>query len=215
LNLSREVLESQQSRVDKRAAKRRPLLEAQVVDLADSIAYDAHDVDDAVKLGLLRLEDLLELPLVRECHRYVTERFGPLEGKMLRRTLVHQLIDDQVGDALRTSQRLLEEAHFESAQQAREAPTTICTSPQLSEKKYELERLLFATVYRNPVLLSSRQEAQGKLRQLFQFFCQRPDRMPIKFQQRIEPFGLHRAVADYLAGMTDHFCLQQFQTMAS
>jgi dGTPase len=213
LNLTREVLQSQQSRVDKKAREYRALLEAQVVDVADSITYDAHDVDDAVKLGLLELDELLEVELVRECHRRVTRRFGSLDGKMLRRTVVHELIDLQVSDVLRHSSAELQQRAFASARDAHQAPITIGTSPELAERKGELERFLFQRVYRNPQLVAGRRQAQGNLKRLFHHYQEQLDRLPAKFQQRSQVVGAERAIADYLAGMTDRFFWQQFETL--
>jgi dGTPase len=214
LNLTREVLHGQQYRCIKDSTGRQPLLEVQVVEAADSIAYDAHDVDDSVKLGLLHLDQLLEVPWIAACHRRVRDRFGELRGKMLRRTLVHELIDVQVSDVLAASQSALEQTKPPSADDACAAATpTIQPGPLMVAQKRELERFLFERVYRHPLLVETRREAQEKLRRMFRFYCQRDDSLPAKYRQRSESVGVPRAVADYLAGMTDHFCLRQCERL--
>jgi dGTPase len=211
LNLTREVLESQEFRTRKQAAPDQPLLEAQVVEVADSIAYDAHDVDDAVKLGLLPIDELLALDWVAACHQQVTARFGSLQGKMLRRTLVHELIDVQVGDVLATSQQILQQQAPQSVAEVRAADGFyIRLSPELAAQKCALEALLYDRVYRHPSLVETRKRAQQMLRAMFQLYCQDRHRLPVKFQQRCERVGVDRAAAEYLAGMTDDFCLHQF-----
>jgi dGTPase len=101
LNLTREVLEGQRQRVEKGAqASGSPLLEVQVVDVADSIAYDAHDADDALEIGLLTLAQLLEVPLWHEARERVGRRFANLDDRQLRRAIVHELLDWQVSDVL-------------------------------------------------------------------------------------------------------------------
>jgi dGTPase len=211
LNLTREVLESQEFRCQKQAPTTQPRLEAQVVEVADSIAYDAHDVDDAVKLGLLRLDELLELPWIADCHQAVTVRFGDLQGKMLRRTLVHELIDVQVSDVLATSQLLLKRMTPQSPAEVRTASCfCIQLSPDLSAQKRALEGLLFERVYRHASLVETRHRAQNKLREMFQLYRQDRRLLPNKFQQRSEQVGMDRAAAEYLAGMTDDYCLQQY-----
>ena len=103
LNLTREVLDGQGRRAEKIDGELAdddqslaPLLEVQVVDVADSITYDAHDADDAVKLGLVTLDALLQVPLVHEAAERIQARHGQLDATMLRQTIVHELIDVQV-----------------------------------------------------------------------------------------------------------------------
>ncbi len=100
LNLTREVLAGQATRVEHDTSQQRPLLEVQVVDAADSIAYDTHDADDALQLGLLSLDELLAQPLWAEAAARVRGRTTALAGESLRRAVLHELIDWQVGDIL-------------------------------------------------------------------------------------------------------------------
>lgn len=222
LNLSREVLESQQGRSQKTQNPQGPQnpqnpsgawLEAQVVDVADSITYDAHDVDDAVALELLPLEDLQQLPLMAQCQQHVTDHYGPLHGKRLRRALVHQMIDAQVGDVVRTSLTALQPRGFQNAQAARRAGVTVAVSPGLQQQKQELEAFLYQRVYRHPQVVAERLQAQRQLRVLFQHLVDRPASLPALFQTRADQVGRRQAVADYVAGMTDRYCLQQYRRL--
>jgi dGTPase len=130
LNLTHEVLESQASRIEKAAGGPAPLLEAQVVEVADSMTYDAHDTDDAVKLGLVSLDELAEISLVGETIRRVHERFGGLRGKLLRKAVVHELIDHQVTDVLQTTGPALSRCGFRTPDQARRTDFRIGPSPR-------------------------------------------------------------------------------------
>ncbi len=211
LNLTYEVLESQASRIDKQAAGAAPLLEAQVVDIADSMTYDAHDTDDSVKLGLITIEELAALPLVREAIAQVHRKFGGLRGELLRKAVVHELIDRQVTDVLRVAGDALSRLRFESADEARRADYRLAPSPTLAAQKAELEAFLYQRVYRHPRLIAVRQRAQDHLRAMFHGYCRRPALLPPEFRARGEQFGLPRTVGEYLAGMTDRYCVQQYE----
>lgn len=211
LNLTRETLDSQQSRIDKSAGDA-PLLEAQIVDLADSITYDAHDTDDSVKLGLLAIEELAEIPLVREARDRVLERFGAIRGDLLRKAVVHELIDRQVTDVLTHAGAALAQRQFSSAGQVRAFGFRLGPSPAMASKKHELESCLYDRVYRHPQLIAVRTRAQQQLRAMFVGYCRRPALLPNKFRDRAELLGIARAVGDYLAGMTDRYCQQQYES---
>ena len=211
LNLTYEVLESQAARIDKQAAGVTPLLEAQLVDVADSVTYDAHDADDSVKLGLVTMDELTEIPLIREVVGRVYQRFGVLRGELLRKAVVHELIDCQVTDLLQTVGRVLAQRRFESADEARRSGYRMAASPELVEQKAELEAFLYQRVYRHPRLTELRRRDQQRLRAMFAGYCRRPALLPPEFRARSEMAGIARTVGDYLAGMTDRYCVQQYE----
>ena len=215
LNLTREVIEGQTARTRKQQDDLQCLLEVQVVDVADSITYDAHDTDDAVELGLVTLEELHEIPLIRQSAQRVgerfDERFGELAGPMLRKAVVHELIDRQVSDVLRHSGALLAKNGLASAEAARRANLKIGSSSELSGQKTQLEAFLQQRVYRHPDVMRERREAQGRLKQMFGLYAGRPDLLPDKFRDRARQVGLRRSVGDYLAGMTDQYCRRQYR----
>ncbi len=218
LNLSLEILDGQRRRSQKKIAatsndisdaRLSPLLEVQVVDIADSIAYDAHDADDSLELGLLDVDQLLEVPLWRESRERVLDRAPIANNRQALRAIVHELIDWQVSDVIENSQRQLAESKITSTQDVQRAPILISPSPTLSEKKAILERFLFDNVYRHPALLKQRAEAQSALREMFEYFVQHADSLPPKFLRIADVDGLPRAVGDYLAGMTDRFAYEE------
>ncbi len=208
LNLSLEVLDGQSTRVAKERDGR--ILEVQVVDLADSATYDAHDTDDAVKLGLVDIEDMRPLALIGDLLKRVQNHFGQLDPKQQRKALVHELIDRQVTDVLTQAARDLQDHDFRSADEVKQSGFQLRFSAELSQQKAELERFLYQTVYRHPKLIEVREHAQQRLRFLFAQLQLRPQRLPQKFQDRAESVGIDRAIGEYLAGMTDRFCDRQF-----
>ena len=217
LNLTFEVLDGQATRADKEASYaltgEAPLLEVQVVEAADSMTYDAHDTDDAVKLQLVTLEELATCGLVRDALAMVRRQYANLRDDLLRKAVVHQLIDRQVTDVLQTSSAILATAGELSAQEIRRSAIRITTTRELSEQKRELEKFLYSQVYRHEHLIRVRGEAQARLKQMFERYCERPELLPPHFQARAKNVGVPRATGDYLAGMTDRFCDQQYQEM--
>jgi dGTPase len=184
-------------------------LEVQIVDAADSIAYDSHDADDALEIGLLELGELLEVPLWCEAAARVRQRFVSLDDRQLRRAIVHELINWQVGELLDVAEQQLEAGRIATPAGVRRAPFLAVPPPAIAEWKHGLEAFLFERVYRHPSLLASRGEAQQALREMFNLLANYPDRMPSKFAARVATDGVRRAVADYLAGMTDRFALEE------
>jgi dGTPase len=217
LNLSREILDAQAARVKGRPAAglrptAAPLLETQVVDAADSIAYDTHDADDAIELGLVTLEELLDLPLVSRAAERVADRYGPLHGIDHRRAVIHELVDMQAGDLIAESQAaiarlgIVSVAAVRSQQTEAGRPLRVVThSSSIAAGKQELEAFLFRKVYRSERVMNVRLAAQEKLSRLFRWYCDHPDAMAPSYRDRSATVGLRRSVADYLAGMTDRY----------
>ena len=212
LNLSREVLDAQATR-KKDGTAPPPLLETQVVDAADSIAYDTHDVDDAIELGLVSLEAFLELPLVAEAAARVGDRLGPLQWGELRRAVIHELVDFQVAELVRTSLAAIRSLAIASVADVRAAfrpeaggrRRLVAHAPPLAATKRVLERFLFEEVYRSGRVLAIRVPAQQKLAELFDWYLRHPDDLPPRFRERAAACGIPRSTADYIAGMTDRF----------
>jgi dGTPase len=219
LNLSREVLDGQRARADKHAAPGSisgRLLEAQVVDAADSIAYDAHDPDDAVELGLLDLRQLDDSALWRKAAQGARRRYAALDAVELRRAAVHELIDLLASDLIRESQRRLRDARPASAAAvlARAEPLA-AVSPELAEQQAELERLLTTEVYRHPTVVKQRTLAGSALRDMFAHFAAETGELPGKFAAISDAEGAARASVDYIAGMTDRFALEEHARLRS
>ncbi len=217
LNLSREILEAQAARVKGRPAAglrptTAPLLETQVVDAADSIAYDTHDADDAIELGLVTLEELLDLPLVAAAATRVTDRYGPRDGIDRRRAVIHELVDMQAVDLIAESQTAITRLGIDSVASVRSQRTDtghplriVAHSSGIAVGKKDLEAFLFRKVYRSERVMTVRLAAQEKLSRLFQWYCDHPDSMAPSYRERSASVGLRRSVADYLAGMTDRY----------
>lgn len=222
LNLTAEVLAGQQARGAKppRTAETLspepfdlategdgPLLEVQVVDAADSIAYDAHDADDALELGLLSLGDLQTIPLWRESSERVRTRYAALSDDDLRRATVHELLDRQVGDLVSIATSAIAEFGIDSVAAVRSAGILASHSLEMAEQKLELEAFLFREVYRHPQVLEHREQASGALGEWFDRCLASPAMIPGDFEPVIASESLHRAIGDYLSTLTDRAVL--------
>ncbi|MER3416440.1 MAG: deoxyguanosinetriphosphate triphosphohydrolase [Gemmataceae bacterium] len=222
LNLSVEVLESLAYHSKDRAAPDvapllstpQPTLEAQVVDAADSLAYDAHDVDDALSVALIAPAHLQEVSVCRQAARVIEERYGQLPAKLWQPTLVRTLIDWQVSDLLASSKRRLDEAGIHTVEEARAYPEPLIGfSDRWCAWRRELESFLQERVYRHYRVMRMATKARRFLRALYEAFTSSPTLLPPKYQRRCESDGVPRAVGDYLAGMTDRYALEEYRRL--
>ncbi len=218
LNLSWEVLEAQAHHSKRRDAPEvkelltagQPSLEAQVVDAADSLAYDTHDVDDALNVGLITLADLAEVPFwqqaVERAHRY--HRPGP---EQFQPTVVRALIDWQVTDLLEHTRQRLREGRIRSVEDVRNAPAPLAApGPEVRRLKAGLEEFLHRRVYRHQRVARMKAKGQRILRQLFDEYRRQPLLLPERYARRAEKGQPEQTVCDYLAGMTDRFAQDEF-----
>jgi len=204
LNLSHEVLAGQQTRFDKDGAPR--LLEVQVVDAADSITYNAHDTDDAVKLGLVEIDELAQTGLVKECLKRIRRKFTGLDDSLLRRALVHELIEQQVSNMLERTAAHLTTAEPSNWREASESNFRIGPTAEMVAQKSELEKFLFDRVYRHEDVVRVCAEAQDRLGEMYFEYVKRPELLPERYQERAKRITIERMAGEYLAGMTDRFC---------
>ncbi|MDV6034526.1 MAG: dNTP triphosphohydrolase [Phycisphaera sp. RhM] len=213
LNLSWEILDGQDVRAHKAEAAvgRSPLLEVQLVDAADSMAYDAHDVDDALQMGLLSMHELMELSIVRRAMELVREKHGTDRLREERQLLVHELIDLQVTDFLSEATERVVGFQGQSVSEVRDAGLRLVHSDQLARERAELESFLFEAVYRHPRLIPVRRAAYHRLQDMFEVLRHDPSRLPLRFRRRCESHPIETVVGEYLAGMTDSFCNAQYK----
>ena len=215
LNLSYETLEGQCYRADKQSMQISPSLEAQVVDAADSIAYDSHDADDALELGLLNIEQLLTVPMWRNAADRVQSKTYAPNNSPLRRAVIHELIDWQVKDLLQTSTERITQRYTGCSNNIDLKELIILQSVELQEQKAELEHFLFQQVYRHPDVVKTRDRAQKSLHELFDKIVDQMEYLPESFQRRAQTAGVRRSACDYLAGMTDRFAWREHKRLCN
>jgi len=190
-----------------------PSLEAQLTNLADAIAYNAHDIDDGVRSGLLTLEQLDELPLVRQHRDAALAEYPALAGQPGRRLLfetIRRMLSAQVHDVIDATAAALAQAAPLDADAARRLPRLVGFSPAMHADGTALKRWLFRALYRHPQVNATTDVAKRVVRELFAAYVAAPQEMPADFAQRADR---HRAVADYVAGMTDRFASREHRRL--
>ena len=192
-----------------------PALEAQVANLADEITYYSHDLDDGLDSGLLAEDHLArEVRLWRRAARRVRQEHGPLPDECRWYFIIRCLIDGEVRDVVRTSLRRLRLARPDSADGVRQWPEPLIQySDRLRELNRELRAYLHANLYDNRVVHEPNQRAVRLMEQLFHHYLEQPAAMGALARRRIRRSGLHRAVCDYIAGMTDRYVLVEHQRL--
>src|SRR5262249_46065830 len=219
LNLSWEVLEAQAQHCKQHDATEvrallgagQPLLEAQVVDAADSLAYDTHDIDDALSVGLLTPDDLAGVEFWRRAVDNVRRRHGTMRPEQFQTTVVRALIEWQVSDLLEHTRAQLHCERVRSVADVRAAPGPLVgPGPEVRALKAELEEFLHPRVYRHYRAMRRAHKGRRFLRLLFDEYCRAPDQLPDRYQHRARDGRLERTVCDYLAGMTDRYAQDEF-----
>jgi dGTPase len=186
-----------------------PSLEAQLCNLADEVAYNAHDVDDGVRSGLIELEQLLEVELVREHCQAALAAHPGLTGKRLLFETIRRMLSAQVYDIIDATGAALAAMAPADADAVRRCEQPLVRfSPGMRTKSTALKRFLFANLYRHPQVQSQRVRAEQILRELFQIYSTDATQMPQDFAEREDR---ERACADYIAGMTDRFAIREHQ----
>src|SRR5579859_293201 len=221
LNLSHELLEGivkHESRYDIASSEgydptTRGSLEAQIANLADELAYSAHDLDDGLRAGLLAPEQ----PANLEIWRVVKDSIG-WDGKnfddMTRHRLIRRLTRLEITDAIQATDGRLLSTNVQSPEALQSlSENVICNSPTMAHMNDELKDFLYVELYNHYRIMRMTQKAYRFLRDLFEVFVKEPRQLPPEVQGRIEAKGLHRAVADYLAGMTDRYALMEWQRL--
>ncbi|MDB6020126.1 MAG: deoxyguanosinetriphosphate triphosphohydrolase-like protein [Pedosphaera sp.] len=186
-------------------------LEAQVANLADEVTYYSHDLDDGLDSGLLS-EKLLnrDVRIWRQASRMVKDEYGVLPDECRRYFIIRCIIDMQVKDVVETAEQRILKAGVQSADDVRlQSRPLVQYSPERRELNLELRDYLYKNLYYNPVVHGPNLRAVRMLDDLFNYYLKHPAQVGEQARKRFRKIGRHRAICDYLAGMTDRYAMQE------
>jgi dGTPase len=191
----------------------RPPLEAQLIDLADEVAYNAADLDDAFSAGLLTAEDAAAaVPEYAAIHQAIETEFPGATPRQRFHEALRQLIDLLVTSLIEGTAAAAAESRVRHVEDVRQLPRRLAVfTPEGAAASRALKRFLFAKVYSSPALNQDRQRSMAMIAELFQFFLDDPGRLPDLYSQRAREEPPHRVVCDYIAGMTDVFFRRTYE----
>ncbi len=205
--------------------RQQPALEAQLCNLADEIAYNAHDIDDGVRSGLITMEQLEDVPLFDRYRAQALAEHPHLDQPAHRRRwlneAIRRMLSDQVYDVIGTTRAALAECAPADADAVRQAGRPLVGfSEGMRAESQTLKRFLFSQLYRHPQVMQTTRQAQQVVRELFAIYLQRPQEMKPAFAARAAQAVAEgaierqaRTVADFVAGMTDRFAGSEHQRL--
>jgi len=188
-------------------------LEAQVAAIADDIAYNNHDMEDGIRAGLFTLDDLADLPLVGDVIDEVDARYGALEHKRRVNEVIRRIINRLADDVLTQTEENIDASGVETSQDVRDLERSLVHfSPRMQEVHVELKRFLMERMYRHYKVNRMTSKSRRVIKELFTFFHVEPECLPSPWRELAQAGDMtHRAhmVADFVAGMTDRFALDE------
>lgn len=206
-------------------ARTQPSLEAQLCNLADEIAYNAHDIDDGVRSGLITLEQLEAVPLFDDYRRQTLhdhpQSGAAAQGRRLLYETIRRMLSAQVYDVIEATQQALRTAAPMSADAARQLPALLRFSDEMRARSSALKKFLFQNLYRHPQVVHTTGQARQAIHELFEAYREVPQEMQAGFAARAQAAQGHaeeesivlRVVADYIAGMTDRFAWREHERL--
>jgi dGTPase len=188
--------------------KSQPSLEAQIANLADEIAYNNHDVDDGLRSGLITLDQFEEVPLVAAHLEEVRQAFPGLSERRVVHETVRRMINTLVTDLIRQSKHNIAESGVVTLEDVHNAPPLIVYGDEINERQRALKSFLRANLYRHYKVLRMSAKAHRIITDLFDVFMKDSRLLPPQFQS-LAKHDRARAVADYIAGMTDRYAIRE------
>jgi len=192
---------------------RKPPLEAQLIDLADEIAYNTADLDDGYEAHLLTLPDLCSgVPVFGRFYHEMEQKFPDAAEKLKFNETLKRILDRLVGDLICHTEVQIALAGAKTLDDVRDcAARLVKFSPDVETERREAKNFLYAKLYYSAALDPEKEDAERIIRDLFSFWMAKPNALPVSYQEKAADEPLARVVCDYIAGMTDHFIYDQYE----
>ena len=192
-----------------------PLLESQLADVADEIAYDNHDLDDGLTSGLIREEDLAGLPLWDEARSEAEAHAPQMSPEIRKYQIIRSLINRQITDLVRTVAEQLVANRIDSVEAVRACRARLVGfSPEMQALRKPLKAFLWTKLYQHYRVARMADKAERFIGELFKVYLEKPEQLPNTTRWRVERGEKPaRVVCDYIAGMTDRYCLEEYKKL--
>jgi dGTPase len=196
------------------APKEMPTLETQVVDIADEIAYDNHDLDDGLTSGLIKERDLENLKVWKQINEKISQKYVKIKGDKRKYLIIRSLIDMQVTDLIQETERNINKLKLKSCSDVKKADSKIVAfSRGMLALRKPLREFLMDKLYRHYRVVRMSIKAKRFIQELFKAYVEAPGQLANDVQKRIPKDGVRRAVCDYIAGMTDRYALDEYKKL--
>ncbi|ACM21625.1 deoxyguanosine-5'-triphosphate triphosphohydrolase, putative [Geotalea daltonii FRC-32] len=191
-----------------------PTVEAQLMNFADEIAYNNHDIDDGLKSGYITLEQLESVDLWREVRQNISEQYPGIDPDRQKCQTISAIIGLLITDITETTMGNIRTNNIKDLDDLRRVNNqVVCFSPQVAEKNRQLKRFLMENLYHHYKVERMRVKAERYLSQLFDVYISHPTLLPRKYLEKMEREERERVVCDYIAGMTDRFALDEYKRL--
>jgi dGTPase len=191
----------------------RASLEAQIANVADELAYNAHDLDDGLRSGLVVPKQLDRLEIWRTLKDSIGWD-GQGFSEQIRHRMIRRMLGIEINDVITATGAILEQLNLPTSEAVQRLPHNVIThSDRVNDLNRELKSFLYNEMYRHYRVVRMAVKAERFISQLFETYVTEPAQMPPSVQQAADERGLHRAVTDYIAGMTDRFALQEWERL--
>lgn len=191
-----------------------PTLETQIVDIADEIAYDNHDIDDGITSGVLKEKDLGTLPIWNNICSTIPQKYATIDSEKRKYLIIRSLIDMQVTDLIRQTETSIKKLKIRSHIDVKKHNKKIASfSPGMLKLRKPMRELLRKKLYCHYRVIRMSDKAKRFIRELFSLYLNKPPALPTQIQNRIPLDGTRRVVCDYIAGMTDRYALDEYKKL--